>query len=184
MPVRSNADGDRFLWDVLRRFDHYVASTNAKGALLVAYNSFVAGALVLKWEDVATVVIGSSQALKGLVIVLIIIVALATLIALSTVFGALVPYLASPKRVGKYHSHIYFEHVAERGDANDYLEAFSSATEQELMYDLGTQVHAVAQGLRRKFRLLRATVLVMFWGQLLPMALLLVVRVGVTLAAS
>src|SRR5204862_7544080 len=39
-------------WKLIGRYDFYFGSVNTKAALLVAFNTFVAGAIVLKWDDI------------------------------------------------------------------------------------------------------------------------------------
>ena len=41
-----------FLWKVIGRIDSYMISTHNKAALLLAFNTFVIGGIILKWSDI------------------------------------------------------------------------------------------------------------------------------------
>jgi hypothetical protein len=163
------------LWKVISRFDTYAGTTNAKAGLVLTFNSFAVTALALKSGDVIEQFTDHPGATKWVAMLL----AIATISALGSIafaFAAAAPYLGSPKSPGKYHSILFFEHVAEHASGADYLAAVTGHNEPLLLAELATQARAVASGVKNKFRRLRLAVWLILGGVLLPMALVVVTR--------
>ncbi len=166
---------DDLLLKIIARFDFYIGTTNAKAALVAAFNTFAIGAIVLKWGDVVALFAGHPAAAKGAAILLAV-AALASVASLAAVFMMVKPYLDSPKAPMKYHSILFFGHVAEHGSATDYVSAVLGASEEDIVADLGAQAHALARGVRAKFRLMNAAVLALVLGELGAFAVILLMR--------
>jgi len=177
---KSGPDHAEVLWKTIGRFDTYAGTTNTKAGVVLTFDSFAVTALALKASDIigqfekypiATVWVAGLLAL----------VTISSLLSMAYAFAAISPYLRSPKAPGKYHSILFFEHVAEYASDGDYLEALKRHDEEGLLVELSTQARAVAIGLRGKFRLLRKSVWVVLVGVLIPMALIVATRFVVLL---
>ncbi len=51
--TEAKADGapSDLLWKIIQRYDYYIGTTNAKAAIIATFNTFVFGAIVIKWQD-------------------------------------------------------------------------------------------------------------------------------------
>ena len=147
-----------FLWSVIGRYDSYIGSTNTKGALLGTFNTFVLGTIVLKWKDLQTALAGHPHCTTwaGIFVVL---AAAATVVSLGFVFAAIHPFLKSYKKVGGYHSNIFFVHVAEHPNGEDYRKSVMDADDAKDVTDLSHQAHVLAKGLGAKMVQLQRSVI-------------------------
>lgn len=175
-PVTAeSAKAPEFLWKVIQRYDTYVGSTNAKAAMLGTFNTFVVGAVVLKWHEVVALY-GAHPKIGVGAGAVVLIAALASLYSLWRVFKVVHPFLDSSKKPGQYHSDIFFGHVAEHGCAEDYLRHVAKADEATTTHDLGAQAHALACGLRQKFNDMRLAVGAILYVQLPALGVLLMIK--------
>lgn len=166
---------DEFIWKVISRFDHYIGTTNAKATVIVAFNTFVFSAIVLKWADLLFPY-KDQRVVAFIAIFLLLVAALSSLVSLAAVFLVINPFLKSPKKPEKYHSRIFFGHIAEYDKADDYLKCVRSSDEDKLMEDLCMQAHALAQGLDSKFRIMKIAVGAILFYQLPSLALLVLIN--------
>lgn len=166
---------DEFVWKIISRFDHYIGTTNTKATVIVAFNTFVFSAIVLKWADLLLPYQGQ-RAIVFISSLLLLVAALSSLVSLAAVFLVINPFLKSPKKPAKYHSIIFFGHVAEYDKADEYLQCVQSSDEDKLTEDLCIQAHALAQGLDKKFRIMKIAVYAILFFQLPSLALLILIK--------
>ena len=164
------AQSNEVLWKVIGRYDTYIGSTNTKAAFLIAFDTFVAGGIVLKWQDIKSAV-GDSHPQSFAVVAALLHVAIgAALASLWYTFKAINPFLASPKRPNEYHSNVYFGDAAEHAAPDKYLEAVAKWDEAGLQKDLAFQAHTLAQGLTGKFAALKNAIWAVLFVQLPALA--------------
>jgi len=176
----TRVDHRDVLWRVIARFDSYAVTTNAKAGLLLTFDFFAVTALALKWGDVLDQFKEYPGAAKW-VATLLAVATIAALISIGFAFGSVAPYLQSPKSPGKYHSILFFDHVAEHHSGTDYLDIVMELDERALLTELATQAHAVADGVSRKFRRLQRGIWLILGGVLLPMILIVITRLIILL---
>ena len=166
---------DDLLYKAIGRIDHYIGTMNAKAALVAAFNTFVIGALVLGWTDIVTAFDGFPRAAKGAGILLSL-AAVSAVISLGSAFVAVKPYIGSPKAPNKYHSLLFFEHIAEHRTGEEYHEALLRASPESITSDLALQAHALAIGLRSKSKAMTVSVIVLVFGCIVPAFFILVLK--------
>jgi hypothetical protein len=168
------------LWKVIARFDTYMGTVNAKAALILTFDAFAVTALTLKWGDIVTSV-GGAPAVGRWIAFLLAVATLAALGSIAAAFMAVAPYLGSRKAPGKYHSILFFEHVAEHAAGSDYLTAVRGHDTTSFEAELAEQAQSLATGLSSKFGKLRIAVLLVLYGILAPMAAAVLTRLGLAL---
>ena len=143
------------VWKVIARFDTYVGGTNAKAGFLIAFNTFLIGAVALKCPEIVAAAGGSAGAVAA---VSLLVATGAALFSLWHTFRAISPFLVSPSRPNEYHSNLFFGDVCAHATPDKYLEAVSTWDESALRRDLAFQAHTLAAGLSSKFALLRVAI--------------------------
>lgn len=169
----SSAD---FLWKVINRFDHYINTTNTKATVIVAFDTFIFSAIVLKWYDLLQT-FGSQTVAAILVSFLLLMAAISSLVSLAAVFQVINPFLKSPKNPAKYHSKIFFGHIAEFENPEDYHQCVKEATDEELLKDCCMQAHVLAKGLNDKFRKMKIAIGAILFVQLPALGLMILVKI-------
>jgi hypothetical protein len=141
---------------VLGRYDFYNGSVNTKAALLVAFDTFVAGGIVLKWKDIQDA-FGAQKIAVVFVAVFLLVALTASLASLCHTFRSVNPFLGSPTIPKNYHSLLFFSAVNEF-TAEGYHAEVAKITDEELLRDLAYQAHALAGGLCGKFAALKKAI--------------------------
>ncbi|HML73157.1 MAG TPA: DUF5706 domain-containing protein [Anaerohalosphaeraceae bacterium] len=139
-----------FLWKIIARYDSYYSGTNNKGALLLAFNTFILGSFIVKLDDIIKAYQISAWA-KYIAAFFLIVIFFATLFSIWKVLGAINPFLCSPKWPEKYHSKLYFGHVCEYKDENDYYDSLEKMDEELIAKDISCQAYTLAKGLLTKY---------------------------------
>jgi hypothetical protein len=169
MPPQNLTSPNRsdFVWKVIGRFDTYIDGTNKKATVLVAFNTFVLGTIVLKWKDLQQILAGHPRSLL-VAAVFITVAAIGTLVGLGLAFLAIHPFLKSFKKPGDYHSNLFFVHVAEHPTGADYRAAVIKADSECDITDLCHQAHILACGLTSKMTRLQIS----FWATILALGMI------------
>jgi hypothetical protein len=176
VPVKlTPAQANDTLLKLIGRYDFYNGSVNAKAALLVAFNTFVAGGVVLKWKDIQDA-FGSQKIAFAFVGLSLFVALVASLVSLWFTFKSVNPFLGSPSIPKNYHSLIFFGDV-KKFAVEQYHEEVVKVTDDELRRDLAYQAHALADGLSGKFAALKWAVRSILFAQLPALGLLAVVYV-------
>jgi hypothetical protein len=138
------------LWKIISRYDHYYNATNTKATIVLAFNSIIISGLLVKIPDIL-----QTFEIKCWIyyyaVVLIVVLALSSIISLVLSFLIINPFLSSPSKKAKHNSLIFFNHVANFENCEDYENEIKAISEERIISDLSYQVHTLAIGLRAKF---------------------------------
>lgn len=158
----SESQQSDLLWRVIQRIDAYINATNTKAAITLTFNSFVFATVVLKWGEVSQN-FGNNNIAMRIAAILMLVCAVASVVSLWFGLNAIVPVLNSPKEPKKYHSLVFFCHVAEFSSPEAYVDAIRTGTAAATVEDLAKQAHALSKIATTKFSLLTwATRLIVF----------------------
>lgn len=187
MNVDVNCKAERFnnqpdfLWKVIQRYDSYINATNTKAGMIAAFNTFVFGTIVIKWKDLLPLY-GNHLNAALLAGALLAIAALAALVSLWYAFSVINPFLKSPKKPTQYHSAIFFSHVAEHAQPEQYLSCMDEISHHAIYEDLAFQTHALACGLDVKFKKLRISVGAVIFALVPALSLMVAVKLFTLMA--
>lgn len=150
-----------FLFDVLRRYDHYIGTTNFKIGLMMSFLAAIVLGLTLRIiilplpEDDFYCFYFLSISFSILTIIL-------SLVSAGILLRAVYP---ESQNTDDKSSLIYFGDVAEiKGGETAYFDSIINATDQELLSDLTFQTHAVAKVINEKFKKLKLSVNITTYG--------------------
>lgn len=166
------------LWKVIQRFDLYLNSVNTKGSLLIAFNTFVLTSIVLKWPELLDQ-FGASGWTRKLAGLFFAGCAIAALASMAWCICAVFPSLKSPQSIGEYQSLLFFGHVSQFKSETEYLQAVTKSEEDFWLRDLAYQAHSLADIARRKFEWLSSGTRWLLYGELIPIALLILLKLGI-----
>lgn len=159
-------DEQKFLLDnLIKRIDFYINTVNAKGAFLIAFNTFVLGSILIKHQEIIESF--TSPKVKGVVPFLFIIAFVGVLVSLIYVFKAVGAFLKSGNQAGGYQSLMYYGSVKEM-DLATYQQAVQGLTSQTLLDDYVRQTHLLSGALSTKFENLNKGIGWSIFGVLLP----------------
>ena len=162
------------IFDVIKRYDNYIISTNAKASLIIAFNSLILGTALIKFSDIISFY--DSLIIKWIVGVILTLISASSLLSLFFVFNVVYPYFGSTTdEENQDNSLIYFGSVSKMG-AKEYLEYLKSKTIEELSTDLAEQATILASGLIQKMRKMRQSINAIIFNLALIM-LLIILRV-------
>jgi glucan phosphoethanolaminetransferase (alkaline phosphatase superfamily) len=131
------------LFNILQRYDHFIESVQTKGNLYLVLNTFIfGGAITVLTSPQAN---AFSMALKNIIIFIIVVCVVSIIITLL----ALNPFLKS----GRPGSLIFFQSVSAI-NYEDYRNEMKTISDEDYIKDLACQVHSMAKGLTKKYRLL------------------------------
>ena len=157
-----------FLFDVLKRYDQYITTANAKANLLFAFIGVVVFGVVLRISTLSELGVSCFTILFSTVSFLTI---LACLYSAWLLIDIVLPDLSTDSNS---QSLIFFGDVAQNNTAQEYIGLIEAAKNKQLLNDLGTQVYYMARVARDKFdKLTKASNVVKFF--VLPLLLLLIV---------
>jgi pycsar effector protein len=169
-----------FHWKILARYDHYIATTNVKAAFLIAWNTFAIGTVGFKSPEIISRFSGMAKT-EAWVMVCLLIIVVSSLASLWETFRVVSPFLESPRQPLKYHSLVFFRHVAEFGSDAEFNEATIKRSLDELASDLAAQVFTLARGLSSKFSALRYAIGLLLFVQIPAFIVLIATHVIVAL---
>lgn len=160
-----------FLLDVIRRYDTYIVSTNAKASLIIAFNSLVMGAILLRFGDI--IAFYSSPGMKVTVGFLLVVISASTLLSLFFVFRVVYPFLGNvTDEKDQKPSLIFFGSVAKMS-TKEYMENISKASLYQLIDDLSSQATILASGLNEKMLKMRRSISAILFTMVLIFVLVL-----------
>lgn len=145
---KINKEKITFLVDIIKRYDNYIASTNTKASLIIAFNSLVLGTILLKFKDI--IAIYPSLIIQDIAGLLLLLMTFTSFLSLFFVFGVVYPYFGSDAEEKRQNrSLLYFGSVSKMG-ATEYYNYIRRASTNELAEDLSTQATILANGLKQK----------------------------------
>lgn len=171
-------DKTAFLFDVIKRYDHYVATTNFKVGLMM---SFV-GAIVLGLTIRVMSLNPAESGCNYLYYSALLFSALTIILSLSAAINLLRAVFPNTKTHSGDKSLIFFGDVATCENGIDgYEEKIEQASSENLLSDLSKQTFIVAEIINEKFRVLKIAVRIIIYGviPLLAISLLLLIFEGV-----
>lgn len=160
-----------FLFDVIKRYDHYIATSNFKIGLLMSFLVVILVGVILKIYGAYGVTTGCEfSRIAFLLVVLGVVVT--DFVAVIYVLKAVFPNTSSDKN---YVSLIFFGDVATfDGGAASFYEEIVRADESRLLKDISYQVYSVAYITSQKFKDIQIAINWIRWG-MLPMLFCLIV---------
>lgn len=152
----SSIDRHALLLDIIKRYDHYIGTTNFKIALLA---SFVATVLI-SFLHFTTKLNEVGLLYKGVIITTITLIALFSLGALYNLLRAVFPITKSSKEL---ESIIFFGDVAGFKSGKDYHQRLQDCDEKLILKDLSTQAYELANILKLKMYYISNAVRILKW---------------------
>jgi hypothetical protein len=160
------------LFEVLKRIDTYLVSTNQKLAIIVSYCAAVLGWLSLNVSKISSLV--STTWLNTLVLILLFVVILSSCICLFLAAKTIFPINSSSVERAIDDSLVFYGDIAAaKGGSGGYHGKISSVSYDELIKDLSQQIFSVSKILGDKFRSIKVVMLVLIFSNFIPVALLL-----------
>lgn len=166
-----------FLFDVLRRYDHYVATTNFKVALIMSFLGVVIFGLMIRVMAIDVDQSGCGYTYYSAIIFSALTIA-ASLFSAINVLRSVFP---NTDTHNEDESLVFFGDVADcGGGASGYAKKVKEAADEEIIDDLSQQVYAVAGIINEKFRVLKIAIKMTIYGviPLLAISLLLIMLEG------
>ncbi|MGL1931371.1 MAG: DUF5706 domain-containing protein [Desulfotalea sp.] len=171
-------DKTAFLFDVIKRYDHYVATTNFKVGLMMSFIGAVVFGLTIRVISLNSQPEGCNY-LYYAAIFSSILTAIFSLVAAINLLRAVFP---KSKTHNGYKSLIFFGDVANCENGIDgYTQKIENVTLETLLKDLSKQTFIVAEVTNEKFRILQIAVRIINWAviPLLGLSVLLLILEGV-----
>ncbi|HBG34439.1 MAG TPA: hypothetical protein DDX01_03655 [Holosporales bacterium] len=165
----------KYLFDKqLSRFDFYINSCNTKAAFVIAFNTFVLGSILLKYD----VIMSMYQNEKIRYFSAFVFILLVSCIGMSlwNVFSAVKPFLQSGDEKSANKSLFFFKSVSEM-DLVDYKANVIGITDERLLDDLITQTHVLAKGASDKFSKIDKSIYWLLYFVITPIGVLYLLRV-------
>ena len=152
----TNRQKISFLLDIIKRYDTYIVSTNAKASLIIAFKSLVLGTVLLKFGYI--IWFYSSPNTKTFVGFILLIITASTLLSLFFVFQVVYPFFGTTSdNKNQKSSLIYFGSVANMS-ADEYIEKISNSSLTQIIEDLSAQAIILAGGLQDKMLKMRYSI--------------------------
>ncbi len=148
-------DKSTFLFDVLKRYDHYIGTTNFKVGLMMSFLLAVILGITLR-----VVVLGSKVGINIILFwILLLFVFLTITSSLIVIFKLFCAVFPNTKNPNNYESMIFFGDVSTtQGGAVGYHEKIKNSSEEEILKDLAIQTFTVAEIATDKFKTLQVAV--------------------------
>lgn len=140
-----------FMLDVLKRYDHYIATTNFKVGLMLSFLVTVIWGLTLHVKSVP-VPTGGITCTYNIIIGSVITTIVISLIAIIHLLRAVSPNTNSPNHT---KSLIFFGDVSAYKTGTDYYDDIMETDPDKLANDLAIQTHTVAKIVSEKFRIIK-----------------------------
>lgn len=144
------------LLDIIKRYDTYIVSTNAKASLIIAFNSLVLGTALLKFVDI----IGfySTPNLKAFVGFILLVITASTLLSLFFVFKVVYPFFGNTSDNKLQKSSLLYFGTVSNMSADEYMAEISKVSLDQIIEDLSAQATILAGGLQGKMLKMRHSI--------------------------
>lgn len=157
----SLKDKSAFLFDVIKRYDHYIATTNFKVALMMSFLAAIILGITIRIMSLTPLQLGGGYVYYAAILAAVLTITLslaATINLLRTIFP-------NTKTHDGDKSLIFFEDVASsRNGLDGYKKKIVEATPEKLLEDLSSQTFIVAEIINEKFRILKLAVTIIIYG--------------------
>lgn len=149
--MENQKDNTKF---IIQRYDNYISGANVKGNFLLAFNTFLTGAVISNYSKMIELLTNNcgvtflNVALSCLI--------LGSIVTTVLVINAVYPYLTTGNSSkNTYHSHIFFNSVSEFESDKAYHSSLSKLSDTEFESDLSHQAYQLAKGLKTKYNNLK-----------------------------
>lgn len=163
------------LWKIIGRFDHLTESTNTKAALIIAFNTFVFGGIVLKGSEILPDYYRCS-CLAVIGIILLTAAAIASILSLWWTCFAIKPIMYLPKDSNYPRSLLFFKDVAEL-DKDEYYKKVNEMSNNSLNEDLACQIHILSKRISDKFCWLKKATCSILYAQIPLLSMFFIVKI-------
>lgn len=158
-----------FLFDIIKRYDHYIGTTNFKVGLMLSFLVTVILGLAIRAMTV------EKLPTSNLIITIITLTIISALFAIIQLFRAVFP---NTNTISETKSLIFFGDVASaKNGANGYYKKVMAATDEQITKDIATQAFVVAEIVNEKFRILKIAVNTIYCAVLPLLTITLVILV-------
>jgi hypothetical protein len=167
-----------FLFDVIKRYDHYIGTTNFKVGLMMSFLGTIILGLVIR-VMLLTPAQGGSSCMYIAVIIFAVLTILCAMVAAINLLMAVFP---NTKNSDNMKSLIFFGDVSTCENGSEgYFEKIKNSEVEGLLKDLSTQTYTVAGIVSEKFRILKKAVNIIIYAvmPLLAITLLLLIAEGI-----
>lgn len=145
-----------FIIDVIKRYDTYIISTNAKASLIIAFNSLIIGTVLLKFSVIMSFYNFADKYVVG---VLLFLISFTSLLSLFFVFSVVYPYLNNKNTDGYQEDSLVFFGSVSKLESQDYLNRLNTCSTDDLVKDLTVQATILAKGLNSKMLGMRRSII-------------------------
>lgn len=132
----------------IERFDHYIATTNAKSSIILAFNGLIIGTILLKYDVFIRLFLNPPWCLY-IAVFLISLLGISSTISIIHAFRVVNPFLESGKITNEYNSILFFKSISEM-KYEDYERKIEKCNFGNLMEDLKRQSYQLALGMSQK----------------------------------
>ncbi|EJL60418.1 Pycsar system effector family protein [Flavobacterium sp. CF136] len=136
---------------IIQRFDTYITGANTKGNFLLAMNTFLIGVIISNYSKIE-LLINCNHAIIYFDIG-IILLTLLSLLAMLFILKSVYPFILSGNSSSDgYHSHIFFNSVAEFKGSQEFRKSFLKQEDLNIEEDMSSQAFYLAKGLKTKYK--------------------------------
>lgn len=147
---------------IIQRFDNYISAANVKGNFLLAFNTLLTSGVILNYNKIVELVQCSFA--SQLIDITFCLLLISSLVTILLVTNAVYPFLISGKsKKENYQSHIFFNTVSEFKTDRAYHNSLSKLSDQDFCQDLSYQAYYLSQGLKNKYKNLRAALMFVYF---------------------
>lgn len=164
-----------FLLDVIKRYDHYIGTSNFKIGLSLSFLVTVILGLLIRFLLIEPAT--TNCVVYKFTTIFIILTCLASLISIFMLLKAVSPNTSSSN---DYKSLIFFGDVSSFENGEEYLQKIVGASTNDILKDLTSQTNSVAKIVTEKFRILKIAINIAMFAvlPLLFICILLLILLG------
>lgn len=157
---------------IIQRFDIYITGANTKGNFLLAMNTFLIGVIITNYSKIE-LLINCEHAIICFDIG-IVLLTLLSLLAMFFILKSVYPFILSGNSSSDgYHSHIFFNSVAEFKNPQEFRKSFLKQEDMNIEEDMSNQAFYLAKGLKAKYTNLE-TAMKLIYTELILIVMLLI----------
>ncbi len=160
------------LWEILKRYDFYVESSNTRATTIVAFDTFIFSGITLNWKAILPPPSKNNDVVQYFAIALLSVAVISSLISLWKAFSVIDPFIRSANESGAERLQSFFCLGVPFYTPEKTIEHLQHLTKEELSKHLSRQVYDIGEALKMKFANLQVSVNAIVWGQLIPMSVL------------
>lgn len=136
---------------IIQRFDTYITGANTKGNFLLAMNTFLIGVIITNYSRLEELI--SCENIIPYFDIGIVCLILLSLFAVFFILKSVYPFILSGNSsVAGYHSHIFFNSIAEFKSSEEFRKSYSKQNDLNIEEDMSSQAFYLAKGLKTKYK--------------------------------